>query len=467
MATAEGVRREGIAAAAAALTPVELRTEAAAVRRFARDGFWFSPVLAAELQACRADLVAFPKTPDELDLCLSVAHDHDLPVTVRGGGTGNYGQAVPLEGSLVIVTTGVSRILEVGTGFVRAEAGATLLALNNALAPTGQELAVFPSTQETATLGGFIGGGSGGIGSLAEGMLRDNGNLIALVAHTVEHRPRRVVLAGAETLAIHHAWGLNGVIGEATVRAVPKAERVGCIASFDSYAAAYAAGHALADSPAVGAGLASVVDARIAAFFPRLEGRVGAGRHLLVALVPAGQIAALDRLVAVAGGTLDLALTDDDRRAARLPRVFEFSYNHTTLQVLKADRGVTCQQNGVPDPADVARVAALRDRLGADVWSHHEFARIGGRVAAFDLPVIRFTSVARLREIASIYRDAGWTVWDAHTHHVEGGGLKTVDYRHLARKKRMDPKGLLNPGKSQAWDRVRHLAPEAIEALAP
>jgi hypothetical protein len=185
-----------------------------------------------------------------------------------------------------------------------------------------------------------------------------------------------------------------------------------------------------------------------------------------VTLVPSEDVAALRDLVQGHRGTLDFALSDAERQAAGLPHVFEFSYNHTTLQVLKSDRGVTYQQIGGGDPADVAAVMDARARLGADVWSHHEFARLNGAVVVFDLPVIRFTSVERLNEINSTYAVCGFTVYDAHTFLIEGGGMQP-DYRHLATKKQMDPKGLLNPGKSRFWNDIKHMEAGAIAALAP
>ena len=451
---------------AARLDGIELIREPVLVRKRSRDFFWYSPLLNERLRKSFGDIVAVPSDRGELVRCLAAAYACDVPVTLRGGGTGNYGQAVPLEGGLIIETTAMNRIIEIGAGRVRAEAGALMADINAALADSGQELAIFPSTQDMATLGGFVAGGSGGIGSLAHGMLRDPGNLVSLNALSVEAEPQERRFDGPDALQIHHAWGLNGVITDVTVRTVPRQDWVGCIASFDGYSAAYGAGHAIAANKGLGCKLVSTVDARIAAYFPRLAGHVRERADLVVAMVPRGGLDVLRGLIAEHGGTLDIAMSEHERAAKGLPHVFEFSYNHTTLQVLKADRSATYQQIAVPDPANVDAIVRLGAALGDDVWQHHEFARLNGKLAAFDLPIIWFSTRERLEAINATYEAHGFSVFDAHTFHVEGGGLKSADYRHLAWKKRMDPKGLLNRGKSLAWPEVRHLSPEEIEALA-
>lgn len=466
MSTLEKVPPIDWAQIATELLPVEVIDEPVLVKKRSRDFFWYSPILNAQLKKCFGDLVARPKNTAELSHCLEIAYAHDLPVVLRGGGTGNYGQAVPLHGGLIIETTGMNRILEIGDGFVRVEAGALMADINKALKPKGWEMAMFPSTQDIATIGGFVAGGSAGIGSIANGALREKGNIIQLKALSVEETPTEHVFDAEEALQIHHAWGLNGAITEVTLRTVPTREWVGCMTTFDSYRDCYAAGYALARSDTIGRKLCSTVDARIVDYFPRLEGHLRKGKDLLVALVPSEDMDAFRALMAAHGGVIDLSLTDAEREAKRIPHVFEFAYNHTTLQVLKADRSATYQQYGVVDVADADGVASMRDRLGDDVWQHHEFARLDGKVVAFDLPIIWFKDEARLREIDATYLANGFTVADAHTYHVEGGGLKNADYRHLAWKKRMDPKGLLNPGKSKVWETVRHLSADEIEAKA-
>ncbi|NNE54105.1 MAG: FAD-binding oxidoreductase [Sulfitobacter sp.] len=448
------------------LSPVEVIEEPVLIKKRSRDFFWYSPILNKELRRCFGDLVAMPKDKEELKHCLACAYAAGVPVTVRGGGTGNYGQAVPMEGGLIIETTTMKRVLEIGPDYVRAEAGALMADINAALKPHGREMCMFPSTQQIATIGGFVAGGSSGIGSIANGMLRDPGNLLALHAMSVAEEPEERLFEGAEVLHIHHAWGLNGVITDVTLRTVPARDWVGCLATFDAYERAYTAAHALALADGIGPKLISTVDARITGYFPRLEGHIRAQKHLLVSMIPAENEGAFRELIRTGGGHVDLVLTEEERARRKLPHVYDFSYNHTTLQVLKADRSATYQQVGCPTPPDPKAIATLLTALGDDVWMHHEFARVGGQITSFDLPIIWFSNEARLQQINGIYEAHGFPVYDAHTWQVEGGGLKNADYRHLAWKRRMDPKGLLNSAKSAAWGKIKDLSPEEIEAMA-
>lgn len=451
---------------AADLAPVKTITEPVLIKKRSRDFFWYSPILNAQLKQSFGDLVAVPATRDELKHCLQLAYEAEVPVVLRGGGTGNYGQAVPVDGGLIIETTEMNRILEIGDGYVRAEAGALMADINAALKEQGWEMAMFPSTQEIATIGGFVAGGSVGIGSLATGALREPGNLIELRVMSVEADPQVHVFTGEDVMRVHHAWGLNGVITEVTLRTVPTRDWIACMATFDRYEDAYRAGLAVATSPDMAPKMASVVDVRIAAYFPRLKGHIRDDATLLASYVPREDVDAFRAIVADHNGQTDQALSDAERQAKAIPHVFEFCFNHTTLQVLKSDRSATYQQIGVPDPADVDAITRLRTDLGEEVWTHHEFSRLDGKIAVIDLPIVWFTSPERLEEINGIYRKHGFAVYDAHSSKVERGGLHNADYRHLAWKKRLDPKGLLNSAKSVAWDQVKHLSPEDIEAKA-
>lgn len=453
------------AAFAAALAPVEVIDEPVLVKKRSRDFFWYSPILDRRLKTCFGDLVARPKSPAEMAHCLSLAARHRVPVTLRGGGTGNYGQSVPMEGGLIIDTTGMGEILEIGPDYVRVQAGCNILKLNQALKARGRELPIFPSTQDIATIGGFISGGSAGIGTVSHGMLRDAGNIREIRALSVEDPPREVVFSGDGVNMIHHAWGINGVITDLTLRTVPTEDWIGCIVTFDDYLSCHAAAIDLAQSETIRRKLCSTLDARIGTYFDRLKDIVPEGRAMLVTLIPRGQMDAFRALVAAHSGHIALAMDEAERTARRLPHVFEFSYNHTTLQALKSDRSVTYLQILFPAPVNVDKVAELRAVLGDDVYMHHEFARMGGQVVSFDLPLVKYTTDARLYQIMGIYEAHGCPVSDPHSCIIEEGGMKKADYRHLAWKKRMDPLGLLNSPKSREWARVRDMPPEAIDAL--
>src|SRR5690606_7318442 len=113
-----------------------------------------------------------------------------IPVTPRGTGTGNYGQGMPLSGGIFLDMSGMGKVKEIGPGCLVAEPGAMLAKIDRQTRPhSGQELRLFPSTYATASLGGFIAGGSGGVGSIRWGGLRDAGNILSLKVATMEASP--------------------------------------------------------------------------------------------------------------------------------------------------------------------------------------------------------------------------------------------------------------------------------------
>ena len=76
-----------------------------------RDFYWYSPILKRKLDHCIADLIVQPSDQEQLKQVIKQAVANQIPITLRGRGSGNYGQAVPLEGGLVIDMTSINRIL--------------------------------------------------------------------------------------------------------------------------------------------------------------------------------------------------------------------------------------------------------------------------------------------------------------------------------------------------------------------
>jgi FAD/FMN-containing dehydrogenase len=90
--------------------------------------------------------------------------------------------------------------------------------------------------------------------------------------------------------------------------------------------------------------------------------------------------------------------------------------------------------------------------FGDEVPGHLEFIRFDGNVLCTGLPIVRFTSEARLDEIIAIHEENGCPIFNPHRYTLEEGGMKQTDAVQLAFKREADPKGLLNPGKMIAWE---------------
>src|SRR5580692_9620803 len=108
------------------------------------------------------DVIATPRDEDEVVRVAAACARHRVPLTVRAGATGNYGQCVPLEGGVVLDIALLNRIEWQKPGLISVQAGAKLFDIDAATRPNGFELRMHPSTKRMSQIGGFVAGGSGG-----------------------------------------------------------------------------------------------------------------------------------------------------------------------------------------------------------------------------------------------------------------------------------------------------------------
>lgn len=465
--------RERTAAIAAALPGVEWITDNR-VERLSQDFYWFSPVLKRQLEGLRADAVARPRTEDEIRAIVGACARERLPITVRGSGTGNYGQCMPLHGGVILDLSAYNRLLWTRPGVARAQAGIRMIEMDRqmqaAAAEPGStlgawELRCVPSTFRSATLGGLYGGGFGGVGSVNFGPLASTGNVHGVRAMTIEPEPQAVELRAPEALLLHHVYGTNGLVLELEVGTAPAHPWLEAIVCFDTYEAALEFGSALAGAPGIVKKSVTLMAAPIPDLLmqasPPLAGAMTPGAHAVFVLVAEFSEHGLQQMVADFGGTVTLRKTAEEVRRSNRTLV-EYTWNHTTLHALKVDKGLTYIQSGFDPARHVQQAKELRRKLGDEVLVHLEFIRTKeGAMNCSGLQLIRYTTDARLNEIMQIHRDHGVYIANPHVYIVEDGKQGQVNPDIVATKMRFDPLGLLNPGKLRGWGQREQIMADA------
>lgn len=429
------------------LEGIEHSRDPALLRQKSRDFYWYSPVLKRQLDGKTADVWARPANESEVLRILNACRAARMPVTARGGATGNYGQCVPLEGGLVLDMTAMAAPIGLVDGMLEAEAGAKMIDLDLWARERGWELRLWPSTKRTATIGGFVAGGGAGVGGMSHGTMRERGNLLGVRVATMEDPPRLRDFEGDAANPVNRTYGTTGIITRVRIPLAPAQAWRDVAIAFDEFdaAARFALEFAFADG--IAKKMCAVFDPRLPPFFRGLD--VPQGRALALVMVTAAGMIALREMAAGHGGTL---IAEQDTVAAeRDPAAtpfYEYCWNHTTLQVLKRDRGVTYLQCRFPFEGTLEAVAEVRKNFPEEVWMHTECVRFGGRITMSALPVIRFTTEGRLAEIMAGFETAGAGIANPHVFTIEeGSGYRRVPGDQLGFKRAVDPLGLFNPGK--------------------
>jgi len=426
------------------------------VARLSQDFNWFSPVLKRQLEQQRADAVVRPKTEEEIVAVLAACAREQVPITARGSGTGNYGQCVPLHGGVILDLSAYNRLLWVKPGVGRAQAGIRLGEMDRQMREHGQELRCVPSTWRSATLGGLFGGGFGGLGSINYGPLAARGNVLGVRAITVEPEPQTLELRAPEALLLHHVYGCNGIVLELEVGLAPAHPWLESIISFDAFEPALAFADALAAAPGIVKKgitlLARPVPDLLLKAVPVLGGSLQPESHAVLVLVAEFAEDAMLQLVQLHGGGVTLRRTAAEVLKTQRT-ITEYTWNHTTLHALKADKSLTYTQCAFQSGRHTQQAAQLRTHFGDEVHTHLEWIRnLEGALTCSGLQLIRYASDERLADVQQVYRDHGVSIANPHVFIVEDGKQGRINPDVVAMKQRLDPLGLLNPGKLRGWD---------------
>lgn len=423
------------------------------VDRLSRDFYWYSPVLKNLLDGKTADLVVQPVSTEEVQAVLAYCYAHDIPVTARGSGTGNYGQAVPLERGVVLDLQRMDRIEGVSDdGVAQCQPGVRLAVLEGEARKSGWELRCYPSTVVKASIGGFLGGGSGGIGSVTHGGLKDFNTVLAIEVVTMEAEPRVLKYEGEKVHDILHAWGTNGIITRIWLALAPAVEWAQCAVAFDTFDAAFTFAEMVANASEWTKRLVTVFEWPIPSFLTPVKQVVHDGKALIFFMIAAGQLESFCGWAVKSGGNVTFSGAHPSFKI--VPLLSDYTWNHTTLWAIRADSSYTYLQCGF-DPARVReQFAELKRRFGDDLLFHIEFMKNGnGTVIPGAIPVVRFSTEERLNEMIDTCRAIGVGVANPHVNHVEGGGRYREGNAQLLAKYELDAKGLLNPGKMATFVR--------------
>ncbi len=121
------------------------------------------------------EVIAKPRTAQEISALLKICNEHVIPLTPRGGGTGLTGGALPHLGGLVISMERFNRILEIDERNlqVTTEPGVITEVLQNAVKEKGLFYPPDPASKGSCFIGGNISENSGGPKAVKYGVVKD------------------------------------------------------------------------------------------------------------------------------------------------------------------------------------------------------------------------------------------------------------------------------------------------------
>jgi FAD/FMN-containing dehydrogenase len=432
------------------------------VAKYLKDNSWLSPILSEHFAQRRgdddggivADAVVTPADVGQLRTTIALCVRHDTPMTLRGGGTTNFGQSLPLHGGIVVDVRRLNRIVSLTDDSATAEGGALQGDVDRAARARGREMTILPTTYASATLAGWVAGGHLGLGGTSYGTTWD-GNVLGVKLLTAEEEPREVVLEGDEVYPVLRTYGTTGVITEVSVPLVPARQWLEAVIAFDTFDQAARYVQTLAARTDVIQRSVSAQEAPLAASFTPIKHLYDAGQAVVPAIFDAAHEAECRAIAERLGGTFHRWRITSD--GGRFPLGY-MSYGHRMLWVKKVAPPAAFLNCYLLPDAVFEQFAALKERFGDDIWLELKYnrspwlRRLRGLPPGDGLlPAPLLTLVpgdrAFVETVMAFCDTIGVTYQNPHTFAIEESGVFPDVERIVRFAREVDPKGLLNPGK--------------------
>ena len=173
------------------------------------------------------DVLLKVRSTEEISRVMSYANEKELPVVVRGSGTGLVGASVALEGGVMLETLGMNRILELDEENLTVTVQPGVLLMDLAAFAEGHDFLYPPDPGEkSATIGGNISTNAGGMRAVKYGVTRDyvRGLTVVLPDGSVEKLGGKIVKNSTGYSLLNLMIGSEGTLGvitEAILKLVP------------------------------------------------------------------------------------------------------------------------------------------------------------------------------------------------------------------------------------------------------
>lgn len=176
------------------------------------------------------DAVVQPASVEDVVFITKFAREKRIAMTPRGSASSGWGGAIPTRAGIVVDFSRMCKIKQVDKdrGTVTVESGVIWGNLDYELRKQGMALRVYPSSALSATVGGWVAEGGGGIGSYEYGRISDNIESVEIVTPDGEVR----TMQGDDLGLVAEAEGITGLITEVVVRTRHAEEDVPLVVSF-------------------------------------------------------------------------------------------------------------------------------------------------------------------------------------------------------------------------------------------